>query len=69
MTITKTNPLTKDGKVLLVAGFRWSWSYPDSAGQLVDDVKLYGFSMPWNAIPDAGKHAVVRQNSEHAHNA
>jgi len=37
----------------LVAGFCWPWSNPDSSGQLVDDVKLDGFSMPWNAMPDA----------------
>src|SRR5208337_3626431 len=39
----------------LVAGFCWPWSNPDSSGQLVDDVKLDGFSMSWNAMPDAGK--------------
>jgi uncharacterized protein len=39
----------------LVAGFCWPWSNPDSSGQLVDDVKLNEFSMPWNAMPDAGK--------------
>jgi DUF2075 family protein len=39
----------------LVAGFCWPWSNPDGSGQLVDDVKLDGFSMPWNAMPDAGK--------------
>jgi hypothetical protein len=39
----------------LVAGFCWPWSNPDSSGQLVDDVKLDGFSMPWNAKPDAGR--------------
>ena len=33
----------------------WPWSNPDSSGQLLDDVKLDGFSMPWNAMPDAGK--------------
>ena len=42
----------------LVAGFCWPWSDPDSSGHLVDDVKLDGFSMPWNAKPDAGKLAV-----------
>jgi uncharacterized protein len=40
---------------LLVAGFCWPWSNPDSSGQPVDDVKLARFSMPWNAMPDAGK--------------
>jgi uncharacterized protein len=39
----------------LVAGFCWPWSNPNSAGQFVDDVKLDGFNMPWNAMPDAGK--------------
>ena len=39
----------------LVAGFCWPWSNPDSSGRLIDDVKLDGFSMPWNAMPDAGK--------------
>jgi DUF2075 family protein len=39
----------------LVAGFCWPWSDPDTSGHLVDDVKLDGFSMPWNAKPDAGK--------------
>ena len=39
----------------LVAGFCWPWSKPDGSGQLVDDVKLDGFSMPWNAMPDAGE--------------
>jgi hypothetical protein len=58
MTTTKTNPLTDDGTVPLVTGFCWLWSSPDSSGQLVDDVKLNGFSMPWNAMPDAGKLAL-----------
>ena len=39
----------------LVPGFCWPWSNPDSSGQLVEDVRLDGFSMPWNAMPDAGK--------------
>ena len=42
----------------LVAGFCWPWSDPDSSGHLVDDVNLDGFSMPWNAKPDAGRLAV-----------
>jgi hypothetical protein len=43
----------------LVAGFCWPWSNPDSSGHLVDDLRLDGFSMPWNAMPDAGKLAFV----------
>ena len=39
----------------LVAGFCWPWSIPDSSGQLVADVKLDRFIMPWNAKPDAGR--------------
>ena len=56
MTITKTNPLTDDGTVpawsLASAGHG---QIPISSGHLVDDVKLDGFSMPWNAMPDAGE--------------
>jgi len=33
----------------LVAGFCWPWSDPDQSGQLVDDVKIGDWSMPWNA--------------------
>jgi hypothetical protein len=39
----------------LVAGFCWPWSDPDNSGHLVEDVKFDGFSMPWNAKPDAGR--------------
>ena len=39
----------------LVAGFCWPWSDPDNSGHLVEDVNLDGFSMPWNAKPDAGR--------------
>lgn len=38
----------------LTAGFCWKWSDPTPAGQLVRDVKLERWSMPWNAKPDAG---------------
>lgn len=37
----------------LVAGFCWPWSDPDDAGQLVPDVKVGEWSMPWNAKADA----------------
>ena len=33
----------------LVAGFCWPWSDPDQSGQLVDDVRIGDWSMPWNA--------------------
>lgn len=39
----------------LVAGFCWPWSDPDNSGHLIEDVKFDGFSMPWNAKPDAGR--------------
>jgi hypothetical protein len=39
----------------LAAGFCWNWSDPTPAGQLVPDVKIGNWSMPWNAKPDAGR--------------
>ena len=39
----------------LVAGFCWPWSDPDDAGQLVPDVRVGEWSMPWNAKADARK--------------
>jgi hypothetical protein len=39
----------------LVAGFCWPWSTPDANGELVPDVKIGDWSMPWNAQADAGK--------------
>jgi uncharacterized protein len=39
----------------LTAGFCWKWSQPTSTGQLVPDVTLDNWSMPWNAKGDAGK--------------
>ena len=42
----------------LTAGFCWKWSEPTPAGQLVPDVKVGSWSMPWNARPDAGRLAV-----------
>jgi DUF2075 family protein len=35
----------------LVAGFCWPWSNPAADGSLIDDVKVGGFSRPWNARP------------------
>jgi len=37
----------------LVAGFCWPWSNPQDDGTLVDDVKVDGWSMPWNAKDNA----------------
>lgn len=37
----------------LVAGFCWPWSDPDDAGELVPDVRVGEWSMPWNAKSDA----------------
>lgn len=42
----------------LSAGFCWRWSDPLPDGTLVHDVVLDGWSMPWNAKPDAGRLAV-----------
>jgi len=39
----------------LSAGFCWPWSSPRPDGTLVDDVRFNGWSMPWNAKPDAGR--------------
>ncbi|MEA2687215.1 MAG: uncharacterized protein QOE93_2410 [Actinomycetota bacterium] len=39
----------------LAAGFCWPWSSPQPDGTLVSDVQVGGWSMPWNAKPDAGR--------------
>lgn len=39
----------------LVAGFCWPWSDPDEDGQLVADVRVGEWSMPWNARDGVGK--------------
>jgi DUF2075 family protein len=39
----------------LVAGFCWPWSDPDEAGELVPDVRVGEWSMPWNAKSEARK--------------
>jgi len=39
----------------LTAGFCWRWSDPRPDGSLAADVHIDGWSMPWNAKPDAGR--------------
>ncbi len=39
----------------LVAGFCWPWSDPTIDGQLIPDVVVGDWSMPWNAKPEAGR--------------
>ncbi|MFM8304826.1 MAG: DUF2075 domain-containing protein [Actinomycetota bacterium] len=37
----------------LAAGFCWKWSDANADGTLVNDVKVGGWSMPWNAKPES----------------
>jgi DUF2075 family protein len=46
---------SKKGTARLSAGFCWPWSNPLPDGTLVADVSIDGWSMPWNAKPDAAK--------------
>ena len=39
----------------IVAGFCWPWSDPDDDGQLVPDVRVGEWSMPWNARDGIGR--------------
>jgi uncharacterized protein len=39
----------------LVAGYCWPWSDARADGTLVEDVKIGGWQMPWNARPEASK--------------
>ncbi|HYE13961.1 MAG TPA: DNA/RNA helicase domain-containing protein, partial [Pyrinomonadaceae bacterium] len=39
----------------LVAGFCWKWSAPDAEGNLIGDVAIGDWAMPWNAKSDAGR--------------
>ncbi len=39
----------------LVAGFCWPWSNPEASGELVPDVVVGDWQMPWNARADAGR--------------
>ncbi len=47
----------------VAAGFCWNWSDPTLAGQLIPDVKVGNWSMPWNAKPDAGRLAAAIPSS------
>lgn len=40
---------TAESKARLTAGFCWPWSNPDSEGNLIPDVKIGDWMMPWNA--------------------
>jgi len=46
---------SKKGTARLSAGFCWPWSNPLPDGTLVADVSIDGWSMPWNAKPDAAR--------------
>ena len=39
----------------LVAGFYWPWSIPEPSGDLVPDVVVGDWRMPWNARAEAGR--------------
>lgn len=39
----------------LAAGFCWPWSEADNQGQLVKDVVIDAWAMPWNAKPESRK--------------
>jgi len=39
----------------LTAGFCWPWSKPTASGELVPDVRVGAWAMPWNARSDAGR--------------
>jgi uncharacterized protein len=39
----------------LVAGFCWPWSNPEPSGELVPDVVVGDWRMPWNARAEAGR--------------
>ena len=39
----------------MTAGYCWPWSKPNPDGPLVPDVRIDGWSRPWNAKPDAGR--------------
>jgi hypothetical protein len=39
----------------LVAGFCWPWSNPEPTGELVPDVVVGNWRMPWNARAEAGR--------------
>lgn len=39
----------------LTAGFCWPWSNPTSSGELVPDVQVGEWQMPWNTKSGAGR--------------
>jgi DUF2075 family protein len=49
----------------LVAGFCWPWSNPEPTGDLVNDVVVGTWSMPWNARAEAGRLAAGIPRSDY----
>ena len=49
----------------LVAGFCWPWSNPEPDGQLVSDVVVGDWRMPWNARAEAGRLAAGIPKSDY----
>lgn len=47
--ILKEKEMEKPNSARMVAGFCWPWSNPDATGQLVNDVVIGDFAMPWEA--------------------
>lgn len=45
----KEKEMEKPNSARLVAGFCWDWSDPDANGELVKDVVIGDFAMPWEA--------------------
>ncbi|MDP4247484.1 MAG: DUF2075 domain-containing protein, partial [Bacteroidota bacterium] len=48
-SVLKMKELEKANSARLVAGFCWPWSNPTKEGQLVKDVVIGDFEMPWEA--------------------
>ena len=49
----------------LVAGFCWPWSDPEPSGELVPDVVVGDWRMPWNARAEAGRLAAGIPGSDY----
>jgi hypothetical protein len=49
----------------LVAGFCWRWSDPEPSGELVKDVVVGDWRMPWNARAEAGRLAAGIPGSDY----
>jgi hypothetical protein len=49
----------------LVAGFCWQWSNPEPNGELVPDVVVGSWRMPWNARAEAGRLAAGIPRSDY----